>query len=251
MTLIDTVTPLTICYQDDYLVAIDKPPGLLVHRSPIDRHETRFAVQTLRDQLDRHVYPVHRLDRPTSGVLLFVFDGELAGALGQQMMSKQVQKGYQAIVRGWVKGAGAIDYALQYRYDKIADKHKRKQLEPQQAVTDYQALAHYEMPFASGRYPTSRYTLVSLAPRTGRKHQLRRHMVHIRHPIVGDTTHGDGKQNKFARQQFGFENLALSCTQLGFIHPVSKQWLTITSAAHEGMQQLLCEWEQYRIQLNA
>ncbi|MCU7554923.1 pseudouridine synthase [Alteromonas sp. ASW11-19] len=239
------MTDLTILHQDDHLVAIDKPPGLLVHRSPLDRHETRFAVQLLRDKIGRHVYPVHRLDRPTSGVLLFAYSGATASHLGVQLMQKQVRKQYLAIVRGHLRGSGRVDYALRYRFDKIADKHRRQQLTAQSAQTEYTALAHYEVPLSSGRYASSRYSLVALSPLTGRKHQLRRHCAHLRHPIIGDTTHGDGKQNKFLRQAFTFENLALSCTQLGFSHPVTGQWTNIHAGVHPAMQSLLNDWQAY------
>ena len=227
---------LPVLYQDEHIIAIEKPPGLLVHRSPIDRHETVFAVQTLRDQIGQHVYPAHRLDRPTSGVLVFSFSSEIAAKLGQQMMDKQVIKTYHAIVRGFVHHTGYIDYALKYRYDKIADKHKRPQQQPQPASTMYQSVAKFEVPEPVGKYQSARYSLVKLSPSTGRKHQLRRHMVHIRHPIIGDTTHGDGKQNKFAKQHFNFNNLALSCTQMGFSHPITGKWVTINSQMHSEMR---------------
>lgn len=238
---------LSILYQDEALIAINKPTGLLVHRSPIDKHETQFAVQQLRDQIGRHVYPVHRLDRPTSGVLLFTYSGDTASRLGIQLMQKQVKKQYLAIVRGHLNGTGYIDYPLKYRYDKFADKHKRQQLAPQPAQSEYSALSRYEIPFASGRYSTSRYSLVRLSPLSGRKHQLRRHCAHIRHPIVGDTTHGDGKQNKFLREAFTFENLALSCTQLGFFHPQTGKWLAIQSPVHDAMQTLLDSWQGWKV----
>lgn len=241
------MTELAVIYQDEALVAIDKPAGLLVHRSPIDRHETRFAVQLLRDQVGRYVYPVHRLDRPTSGVLLFAFDRQLAGKLGQQLMQKQCQKTYQAIVRGFVKKTGMIDYALQYRFDKIADKHRRPQLRPQSAVTGYQGMRQFELPYSSGRYSSSRFSLITLSPVTGRKHQLRRHMAHFRHPIVGDTTHGDGKQNNFLRERFNFSNLALSCTTMGFYHPVSGHWTHITAPIHSEMSALLAKWKPFEV----
>ena len=140
----DSASPLhlPVLYQDEHIIAINKPPGLLVHRSPIDKHETVFAVQTLRDQIGKHVFPAHRLDRPTSGVLVFSFSSEIAAKLGQQLMDKQVVKVYHALVRGFVNHTGFIDYALKYRYDKIADKHKRPQQAPQPASTMYESLAN-------------------------------------------------------------------------------------------------------------
>lgn len=238
---------LNILYQDEYIIAVNKPCGLLVHRSPIDKQETRFAVQTLRDQVGFHVFPAHRLDRPTAGVLLFGTSGEVASALGEQMMRKTVLKQYKAIVRGYFDGTGVIDYALKYRYDKIADKHKRPQQPPQPATTLVESVHKYELPFAVGKYQTARYSLVDLFPSTGRKHQLRRHLVHIRHPIIGDTTHGDGKQNKFLRDNFGFKNLALTCTKMGFYHPVTSEWLTVEAPVHSEMQRMLMEWAPHSV----
>lgn len=241
------VKPLNVLYQDSHIIAIDKPAGLLVHRSPIDKKETRFAVQTLRDQIGRHVFPAHRLDRPTSGVLLFSFDGKIAARLGEQMMGKQVLKEYHAIVRGYVRGTGMIDYALKYRFDKIADKHRRQQPLPQQATTVYSAIKHFELPFPVGKYQTARYSLVKLNPTTGRKHQLRRHMAHIRHPIVGDTTHGDGKQNKFMQNAFNFRNLALTCSQMGFYHPVNGKWMTVSANMPDTMMNTLNAWRPFEV----
>ena len=241
------MSDLSILYQDETLIAINKPPGLLVHRSPIDKKETRFAVQQLRDQIGRHVFPVHRLDRPTSGVLLFTYSGDTASQLGIQLMQKQVKKQYAAVVRGHMRGTGFIDYPLKYRYDKFADKDKKRQLAPQAAQSEYTAVRRYELPYPSGRYPTSRFSLIMLSPLTGRKHQLRRHCAHVRHPILGDTTHGDGKQNKFLRETFTFENLALSCTQLGIFHPDSGKWTEITSPVHDAMQALLHRWAPWQV----
>ncbi len=237
---------LTILYQDEYLIAIDKPPGLLVHRSPIAKQETEFAVQQLRDQIGRYVYPVHRLDRPTSGVLLFTFSPELVSAIGSQWMQMQVQKEYLAIVRGFVNGGGLIDYQLSFKRDKYADAGKRLDNAPQPACSEYQSIDKFVIPLPVGRYESARYSLVKLNPITGRKHQLRRHMAHISHPIVGDTTHGDGKQNKFLRAQFGFRQLALSCTRLSFVHPVSNQSVSIRCQPHADMVKLLTSWQQFR-----
>lgn len=237
---------LEIIYQDEFLVAINKPSGLLVHRSMIDRHETQFAMQMVRDQIGQHVYTVHRLDRPTSGVLLFALSSEVAASLTEQLTQKQVQKRYLAITRGYVIGAERIDYPLKEELDKIADKHARQDKQAQDAITDYQCLQQFELPFAVGRYNTARYSLVELKPETGRKHQLRRHMAHIRHPIVGDTTHGDGKQNAFLREQFNLQGLALSCVGMSLCHPVTSEPLNLTTAAGDNIQILLQQWQQYK-----
>ncbi|MEN9501408.1 MAG: tRNA pseudouridine(65) synthase TruC [Pseudomonadota bacterium] len=233
---------LEILYHDAYLVAINKPSGLLVHRSPIDRHETRFAIQLTRDQIGQRVYPVHRLDKPTSGVLLFALDSDTARRMTEQFTHGQVQKTYLAVVRGYTPRDGIIDYALQEQLDALADADADPDKPAQAAITHYQCLATTELPFAVGRYPSSRYSLVALQPKTGRKHQLRRHMKHIFHPIVGDTTHGDGKQNAFFRQQFACQRLLLHAQQLRFTHPYNAtQLLNLTAAVPSDMQPLLRE----------
>ncbi|ADN75153.1 tRNA pseudouridine synthase C [Ferrimonas balearica DSM 9799] len=229
---------IEILYQDDHLVAVHKPSGLLVHRSWLDRHETQFAMQMTRDAVGCHVFPVHRLDRPTSGVLLFTKSAETARIMSEKMAAHDIDKHYLALVRGYVHEAGELDYALKVELDDIADKMADKDKAPQEAVTRYRPLAQVELPFAVGRYPTSRYSLMALEPLTGRKHQLRRHMAHLRHPIVGDTTHGDGRHNKFYRDHFGVQRLWLIAKGLGFAHPVSgeplwieapleQEWLTL------------------------
>ncbi|RLL52255.1 tRNA pseudouridine(65) synthase TruC [Mariprofundus sp. EBB-1] len=210
---------LDILYQDDWLIAINKPSGLLVHRSMIDRYETRFAVQMLRDQIGQHVFPVHRLDKPTSGVLLFALNSETARKMGELFSAGVVCKEYLAVVRGYTEEQGIIDYPLKEELDKKSDRKARQDKEAQEAVTAYRRLATVELPYAVGRYQTARYSLVHLMPKTGRKHQLRRHLKHVFHPIVGDTTHGDGKQNQFFRDQFNTHRLLLHANRLRFVHP--------------------------------
>lgn len=215
---------LTLLYQDEWLVAVNKPSGLLVHRSWLDKGETRFAMQMTRDLIGgRHVYPVHRLDRPTSGVLLFALDPVIARALTEAFTQRQVHKEYLALVRGWAPEQGVIDYPLKEQLDKIADAMSNPDRPAQDAVTTFRRLHKVELPHAvSKKHPTSRYSLVRLFPKTGRKHQLRRHMDHLFHPIVGDTTHGDGRHNRFFREHFGCERLLLVARTLSFTHPVLK-----------------------------
>ncbi|MDP2180162.1 tRNA pseudouridine(65) synthase TruC [Methylicorpusculum sp.] len=220
---------LEILYQDDYLVAINKPAGLLVHRSNIDRHETRFAVQLLRDQIGRHVFPVHRLDKPTSGILLFALNADVARQMMSVFVNGYVYKRYQAIVRGFVELQGSIDYPLQETLDRMSDRNASEDKPAQAALTHFKCLARAEMPFVTKRHSTCRYSLVELVPETGRKHQLRRHMKHIFHPIVGDTTHGDGKQNAFFRTYLGSHQLLLTASDLQFPHPVSDALVSIHS----------------------
>ncbi|CAM3768736.1 tRNA pseudouridine(65) synthase TruC [Avibacterium endocarditidis] len=227
---------LNILYQDEYLVAVNKPAGMLVHRSWLDRHETQFVMQTLRDQIGQHVFPIHRLDRPTSGVLLFALNGEIAKLLCEQFEQKQVEKSYLAVVRGYVTGQGRIDYPLKVQLDKIADKFAQQDKAPQEAITDYEGLKTVEMLYGVGRYQTSRYSLVKLIPQTGRKHQLRRHLKHIFHPILGDTQYGDLHQNRALTEHTGVQRLMLHAETLAFIHPITKNRLKITAPLDEQWQ---------------
>lgn len=215
------MSELALIYEDARLVVIDKPAGLLVHRSWIAREATEFALQKLRDQIGQRVYPVHRLDRPTSGLLVFGKDAETARLLSEQFAERQVIKRYHAIVRGYL-GDGVLDYPLKEELDKIADKHAQQDKEAQAAVTEYRCVQQFELAVAvTDQHPTSRYSLMELWPKTGRKHQLRRHMAHLRHPIIGDTRHGDSRQNRYFREQHGLTRLLLAATGLQFNHPHS------------------------------
>ncbi len=218
---------LEILYKDEFLVAINKPSGLLVHRSPIDRHETEFAVQILRDQIGQFVYPVHRLDKPTSGVLLFALDKESARLMGEQFMSRESKKSYIAVVRGYADESGIVEHALVEKLDKIADKNASKNREAQEATTEYETLATVELDFAVGKYDKTRYSLVKLYPLTGRKHQLRRHMKHISHHILGDTKYGRGEHNIFIREQFSCHRMLLHAQELQIRHPHTNEMLII------------------------
>ena len=219
---------LDILYRDDFLVAIHKPAGLLVHRSDIDRHETRFAVQLLRDQIGQRVHPLHRLDKGASGVLLFALDAASAREIGGQFQRDEVHKRYLAVVRGWPPKAGVIDHPLSRQFDDYSRKFSAgSAAEPLPAVTEYRGLATVELPDAVDRYPTSRYALLSLTPKSGRQHQLRRHMKHIAHPIIGDATWGKGSHNRFFQQRFGCERLLLACTRIELRHPQDGRRLTI------------------------
>ncbi|GAC19821.1 tRNA pseudouridine(65) synthase TruC [Paraglaciecola arctica] len=242
--------PLSIIYQDEYLVAINKPSGLLVHRSMLDKHETQFAVQLLRDQIGQYVFPVHRLDRPTSGVLVFALSADVARKLGEQFANQIIAKTYLAIVRGHIADKGEIDYALKEKLDKIADKMAKLDKPAQEAVTLFNRLDKFELPFAVSKYASARYSLVQLSPKTGRKHQLRRHLAHINHPIVGDTTHGDGKHNTFIRQQFNFNQLALTCKSMQITHPVSEAPLVLRCDLDKSFFDLLEKWQVSHHQLH-
>lgn len=233
---------LEIIYQDQYLVAVNKPAGMLVHRSWLDRHETQFVMQTLRDQIGQHVFPLHRLDRPTSGVLVFALSSEIASKVSPMFANHEMQKTYHAIVRGWIEEGDTLDYPLKEELDKIADKFADQEKEAKDAITEYTPLGKVEVPYSTGRFPTSRYGLVEMKPKTGRKHQLRRHMAHLRHPIVGDTSHGDGKHNRLFRENYDARRLMLHASELSFVHPYTNETLVLKAGFDEIWQKLLEEF---------
>jgi tRNA pseudouridine65 synthase len=228
---------LPVLYRDPWLVAVNKPAGLLVHRSPIDRHERRFAVQMLRDQLGTRVYPVHRLDKPTSGALVFALDPGTARELSGQFAAQQVRKTYLAIVRGWPAESGTVDYALADVADAVLGKDGSGDCRA--AVTDFRRLATVELPRRVDRYPTSRYALLELRPHTGRRHQLRRHLAHLSHPIIGDTTYGKARHNRLFADMFGTRRLLLACVRLQFSHPASGAVITVDAPPAEDFSGLM------------
>lgn len=229
---------LEIVYQDDVLIAINKPSGLLVHRSPIDKRETRFALQMLRDQIGQRVYTVHRLDKPTSGLLLFTLDPDAQKTVGLAFDANLVKKRYVALVRGFTENNNCIDYPLPIMADF---KHQTVKETLQPAVTNYETLDRIEIPVPCGRYAQSRYSLLDLTPSTGRKHQLRRHLKHIFHPIVGDTTHGDGKHNTLFRTHYHCHRLMLAATELELPHPTTGETLRIACEPDESFNRVITE----------
>ena len=230
--------PLMEIYRDPWLLAVHKPAGLLVHRSPIDKHETEFALQYARAlNGGEHVYPVHRLDRPTSGVLLFARNPDTARTVGQAMMAGEVSKTYLAVVRGWTPESGTIDHPLK---DEPEDRRLRGTEQPvREALTHYRRLATTEIPVEIEGYPTSRYSLVELYPKTGRKHQLRRHMKHINHPIIGDANHGRGRHNRYFAERFGQGRLMLAATELVLTHPVTGEELVLKAPPEQSFMDVL------------
>jgi tRNA pseudouridine65 synthase len=211
---------LDILYLDDYLAIVNKPAGWLVHRTPLDRGETRFVLQTLRDQIGQHVWPVHRLDKGTSGVLLFALDADTARTLGQAFESGEgLQKTYRAVVRGWPADSGLIDHPLK----RMPDDMRTERQEVQPAQSRFATLHHFELPLPQQGFASTRCAEVALEPLTGRRHQLRRHMKHIAHPIMGDATHGKGPLNRAVADLIGLQRLWLHATRLQLAHPVSAQ----------------------------
>jgi tRNA pseudouridine65 synthase len=234
----DFELPLSILYRDAALIAVHKPSGLLVHRTGIDRHETRFAVQLLRDQSGRFVFPSHRLDKGASGVLVFAFDAESARRLSQAFETGVVRKRYQALVRGWPAEDGVIDHPLARVRDMYGDG-RGEAGPPQDALSRFRCLARWEIPHRVDRYPTSRYALLELEPVTGRRHQLRRHLKHIAHPILGDATYGQGRHNRLFQDLFECRRLLLACTRIEFPHPISGAPLCLETPPAEDFARVL------------
>jgi tRNA pseudouridine65 synthase len=219
---------LSIVYQDEYLVAINKPCGYLVHRSPIARDAEFIVLQILRDQIGQHVYPIHRIDRKTSGVLLFALDKETNRGLGKDFAEHNLIKEYTAIVRGWIDNKGVVDYALTNDSGKTQD-----------AITEYECLAHFELNIPLGKFQTSRYSHVKVIPQTGRMHQIRKHMNHLRHPIIGDRPYGCSKQNRLWKNRFGLTNMMLHAISLDITHPITNAQLLIEASYFSEYERVL------------
>ncbi|PXV55371.1 tRNA pseudouridine65 synthase [Dyella jiangningensis] len=207
------MTVLDILHQDDAIIAVNKPAGLAVHRSKMVGNAEEFLIDVLREQVGGTTYLAHRLDRATSGVILVARSSEIAAALGEQFMGRDVHKQYLAVVRGWPEPEEAlIDYAL----PGSRDTGPRRE-----ASTSYRRLATVEVPIALGRYPQQRYAMVLAEPHTGRFRQIRKHMAHIHHPIIGDCQHGRSDHNRLYKQYFGCHRMLLHAWRLSFAHPVS------------------------------
>ena len=208
---------IEIVFQNHNLVVVNKPANMLVHRSPISS-DTCFLLQLLRNQLGRLVFPAHRLDRPTSGLMVFALNQGAVSRLGCAFQEGAVEKGYLAVVRGWVHIGAVIDYPLR----------KEGKGEEQEAISVYEPLSRLEFPWPVGGFPAARYTLLKITPKTGRWHQIRRHLAHIRHPVVGDTGHGDGKHNRLFREHLHIHRLMLHASELSFPEPETGQALSFS-----------------------
>lgn len=210
---------LEIIYQDAHLVAINKPHGLLVHRSRIASNTDTFALQILRDQLNVYVYPIHRLDRKTSGVLIFALDKKTASVFQEQLSARSVEKKYLAIVRGFFPDdISVLDYPL------TNDRGKK-----QEALTYFKKLKQVEIDVPFGKHKTSRYSLVEVVPKTGRMHQIRKHLSHLGYPIIGDRPHGCNKQNKLFKEKWEMITMLLHAKEWKGIHPITEKRLEISA----------------------
>ena len=230
---------LEIIYQDEYLVAVNKPSGLLVHPTIIDRHEKRSAMQVLRNQLGERVYIVHRLDKGTSGVLLFAMSADAAKKCADEFKRNEVAKSYLAVVRGYTESQGTIDSPLEEIPDKIFDKKTRAGKAPKPALTEYFNLATAELPVEISRYPSSRFSLLEVRPKTGRMHQIRRHLQRIHHPVIGDSKHGDHRYNRYFRENWNTQRMLLAATELTLYHPYLKTRLKVVAPLDDEFKSVL------------
>lgn len=224
---------LPVIFLDEHLVAVHKPAGLLVHRTDLDRHARRLALQVVRDQLGQRVYAVHRLDRGASGVLVLALSPEVAQALSGQFERGEVRKTYLAVVRGHPQEAGEVDSPLARRPEDRGQAGGVGTSRPLPALTRFRRLAAVELPYRVDRYPTSRYALLAVEPATGRRHQIRRHLKHVAHPILGDATYGKGGHNRLFTALFGSSRLLLACVEVGLVHPATGDRLTLTAPLAE------------------
>lgn len=219
---------LEILFEDEELIAINKPHGLLVHRSSIAADTSEFALQILRDQIGKTVYPAHRLDRKTAGVLLFSLNKEMDSCIQTAFSQNLIKKEYLAVVRGHTIPDGVIDYPLKKENGTIQD-----------ALTNYTTLALTEIDLPFGNFQTSRYSLVLVRPQTGRMHQIRKHFAHIFHPIIGDRPHGCNKQNKLWKETFQHDTMLLHAKSLEFQHPKTKENILIQANVQPEFQRAL------------
>jgi tRNA pseudouridine65 synthase len=212
---------LRILYQDEWLVAVDKPAGFQVHQPEDKRHHVAKSfdcLYVLRNQLGRYLHPLHRLDRATSGVLLFAFDATTARLASESFRNQQITKTYFCVTRGWTADSGVIDHALG---NEIAGA------DPLECRTEYSTVARIESPHPVGKHSTARYSLVRVEPRTGRLHQIRRHFAHLSHPLIGDTVYGDGQHNRFFRSHLELRALLLKAHAIELPHPMTQAPLRI------------------------
>jgi len=223
-------------------MAVSKPSGMLVHRTEMAEKNERILLQVTRDLAGRHVYPLHRLDRPTSGIVLFALSRDDVNTLHHALVSETTMKRYIAVVRGYIDLEGWVDHPLRETRDSL---FKTRGDKPREAVTRFTRLATAELPYPVGIHSTARYSLADIRPLTGRRRQIRRHMKHLSHPVIGDTTYGDGLHNRFFREHFNCRRLLLHCLELSFLHPFLDRRICIHAPMAEDMLHILyqLQWE--------
>lgn len=214
---IDLQSVSVLLETEDFAV-VNKPPKLLVHRSEIANKDEEFLLQKVRDHFGRKVWPLTRLDRGTSGAIIFAFSPEALKVLKEQA---NISKFYCAVTRGYTAEEGRIDHLLKPPIDPYLRVQKT---EPQQAISNFRRIATAEVPVPHGSFLTTRLSLVSLWLETGRQHQIRRHLKWISHPVIGDSTYGKGPLNRALFHYFGFERMLLHCSVINITNAWSKNY---------------------------
>ena len=226
------VTQVELLHRDEHLVVVRKPAGMLVHRGMGASSGEPFLLQSVRDLCGRWVYPVHRLDRPTCGLVVFAFSSESARSLQDAWQTDSVKKRYRAVARGWMPAPEGVR-------DEPLDSPDNGAL--QEATTRWRELDRCEVPGPVGKWNSARFSLLELEPSTGRWHQLRRHAARMGHPLAGDTTHGDRHVNHFLRDRYGWWRLMLWAREITFPHPATGEPTTFVDADGNGIDKF---WER-------
>jgi tRNA pseudouridine65 synthase len=217
-----------VIHNDDFCLIINKPSNLLVHHSYYARNiEEESLAELLRNQ-GIEAYPVHRLDRKTSGLILFAKKKEYVPAFQQLFEENQIEKKYLALVRGFVAESGMIDTPVKN------DRGNYKEAE-----THFKCIEHIELPIPVEPYETARYSIVEFTPKTGRMHQLRIHANKIAHPIIGDPKYGNRHHNHMFIDKFGIHNLFLHAKSLAFIHPFTNKNICVKAEVPDFWKQII------------
>ena len=227
----DPIGTIEVVFEDEVLMVVSKPNRMLVHRSAMDYYEDRNLLRELSATRAERLHPAHRLDKATSGAILFAKSNEVLSYLREEFNARRVEKQYLAVVRGFTPSDGVIDAPL------LADGDTKER----EALTRFTTLKHVEVNMSVSRYPSSRYSLVRAFPETGRYHQIRMHFDKIRHPIIGDSRHGDKKHNAMFRDQLNLEPLFLHAERLSFKHPNGSQ-LTVSAPIPAHFTAILNLW---------
>ncbi len=214
-----------ILYEDESIVAINKPPGIMVHPTKITEDD-QFILPLLVAQLQQEVFAIHRIDRGTSGVLLFGKNKTTVRALSKQFQEREVDKMYVAITRGFAPVSETIDYPIA----------REPHLPKRKAVTHIKTIHTHELPVPIGPYQTARYSIVKAFPQTGRRHQIRRHLTHLRYPVIGDKRYGDNKHTRYWREELGIDRMLLHAKELAFMHPANQQLIRLEAPFGETFQ---------------
>ena len=226
MSADDAAPTLGVLYRDDTLLIVNKPAGLVVHRGWATDRIT--ALDLARKLAGQWVYPVHRLDRGTSGVLVFGLSPDVARSVEESFAAELVSKRYFALVRGMAPDNVHVDHPL------AKDKDKPKV----PASTDVARLEHYEVENDETGV-RRRYSWVEAQPLTGRPHQIRRHLKHINHPILGDVRYGKSEHNRLFRRLFGLERMVLHAASVAFPHPSSGERIEVQAPLPAELSTLL------------